>query len=137
MLTPEQQQDLDRHWRYVEAQQLVSVMSAAKWRRLWDAVGQLPLRYRRKDVRGPEPSPDEWDRDVAHISGGAVFMEWLEIATLLPGQRGQLRLASNEEVERALLVARVPFSRESGCVRVWGYIRPGTAPIWVNAKLRD
>ena len=54
MLTQDQKKDADRLARYIDREQLVSVMSDTKWQRLFDALKPIQglLDFRRKDVRG-------------------------------------------------------------------------------------
>jgi hypothetical protein len=137
MLTPEQTKDRDRLRRYIQREQLTSVMSDTKWRRLLAVIDSLPfgVRFRCQDVREPVREQAGWDPDRYHVFGGDLAgIEWLEINARFEIPRGQLVAPEvrdhSAELRQALTAANVPFSIENGNVRVWGYTRPGRSPRW-------
>ena len=139
-LNPAEQKNRDRLQRYIEQEQIASVMCNAKWFRLIKLLKSLSfsLTYRRKDVFEPEYAESGWDSDFYHVFGGTYFsIEWLEINAvkrihIKPFARPDLAIPPDHtsELKQALLEAKIPFSMENGAVRVWGYTRPGVSPIW-------
>ena len=122
METPEQKKDRERLARYIQREQLTSVMSNSKWRRVRQAIPQsLFLRFRVKNLRGDEPAPDCWEADYYHVFGCPESIEWLEIETQ----------ESTQAVTEALRCHGIPFTLAPGGVRIWGYVRPGASPEWV------
>ncbi len=119
-LTPDQQQDGERLRAHGWAHGLVSVMNDTRWRRLRDAVIDLPVRLRRKDVRGPEPAA-RFDADLHHQLGGAAAIEWIELTT-----------PHLEDLAKALGAVRVPFVRADDRLRVCGYTCPGADIDWAT-----
>src|SRR5262245_29995005 len=93
MLTPEQTKDRERLRRYIQREQLTSVMSDAKWRRLLAVIDSLRfgVRFRHQDVRKPARQHAGWDPDRYHIFGGDLAaIEWLEISARFEIPRGRL-----------------------------------------------
>ena len=137
MLTPDQAKDRERLRRYVQREQLASVMSDAKWRRLLAVIDDLPfgVRFRAKGVRESEREQAGWDPDRYHVFGGDLAaIEWVELSARTEVPRGRLVAPEvrdhTDELRRALAAANVPFSMENGNIRVWGYTRPGCSPQW-------
>jgi hypothetical protein len=136
MATVEQLKDRERLRRHIEREALTAVMSNAKWGRLQRALAELafPISFRRRDVRDVGPDPGYWDRDKAHVHGGLLSIEWLDISARHEQRRGQLVAPTvhdrTGELRAALLAANVPFSVVERNVRVWGYLRPGVSPQW-------
>jgi hypothetical protein len=122
MVTEDQKKDADRLARYIEREQLVSVMNDTKWQRLFNALEPIAgfLDFRRKDVRGSEQESEPWCSDFYLMLGGWANIEWLDITA----QRNTPILI------RAVREAGVAFSRSDTCVRIWGYLRPGVSPDW-------
>jgi hypothetical protein len=138
MLTEDQKKDADRLARYIEREQLVSVMNDTKWQRLFGALEPIAgwLDFRRKDVRGSEQASESWCSDFYHMFGGWSGIEWLDIRAQLTIRRGALVEPSIEDktslLIRAVRVAGVAFSQHEESIRIWGYLRPGVSPDWVK-----
>lgn len=137
MPTPEQTKECERLRRYIQREQLMSVMSDAKWQRFMTAIEGLPfsVRYRRQDVREPVREHAGWDMDRYHVfSGDLESIEWVELNARVEIPRGHLIPPKvqdrSDELRQALSAANVPFSIENGNVRIWGYTRPGRSPQW-------
>jgi len=118
---------------YIERGRLVCVLNDTKWRRLREALAPIGVRYRRKDLREPEPARDDWQGDDVFAGHPASF-EWIEVETLRPVHQGPLATPRFDDlapaVEAALRANSIPFMRERDRVRVWGYLRPGSSPQW-------
>ncbi len=113
----------DEAWRrYAERERLVSAMNAAKWRETTEAMRCLaggPPGFRIKDIRAPRPLPETyWDREWFYHPRPWEEIEWLEID---PDRR-------QDEVIAILRVIGAPFTLEGGCIRIWGWLRPGVSP---------
>jgi hypothetical protein len=138
MRTEDQKKDADRLARYIEREQLVSVMNDTKWQRLFSALEPIAgcLDFRRKDVRGSEPASESWCGDFYHMLGGWSSIEWLDIRAQLTIPRGALVEPKVEDKTPLLLQAvreaGVAFSGHEESVRIWGYLRPGVSPNWVK-----
>ncbi len=140
MLTEEQKKDAARLARYIEREQLVSVMNDTKWGRLFSALAPIQgwLDFRRKDVRGCDDASrwggDVWCGDFYYSFGGENNIEWIDIRARLEIRRGALVKPTIEDktppLIEAVRSAGVPFSRLEDCIRIWGYIRPGISPEW-------
>jgi len=140
MLTEEQKMDAKRLGRYIEREQLVSVMNDAKWGRLFTALEPIQgwLEFRRKDVRDNDNarrwSGDVWCGDFYYSFGGEANIEWIDIKAAREIRRGALVKPMIEDntpqLIEAVRSAGVPFSRLEDCIRVWGYTRPGVSPDW-------
>jgi hypothetical protein len=114
-------QDVDRTRRFVQREGLWSVMNDTKWEELVSAMRSLAdftPRYRQKHVRSPEPA--SWDREWFYHLRPFSVVEWVDID---PGPHVA-------KIEKTLREIHVPFSREGPYLRVWGYVRPGTSPLW-------
>ena len=64
----------------------------------------------------------DWDGEWHHHIHPVADIEWLE-----------LRASSEEWLVSLLGKHSIPYSREAGVVRVWGYVRPGSQPSWHGA----
>ena len=140
MLTPDQAKDRERLCRYIQREQLTSVMSDAKWRRLLAVIDDLPfpIRFRAQGVCEPAREHAGWDPDRYHVFGGDLAaIEWVELSARAEIPRGRLVAPEvrdrSDELRRALAAANIPFSIENDNIRVWGYTRPGRAPQWEKA----
>lgn len=136
MHTEEQKKDAERLVRYIEREQLVSVMNDTKWQQLFDVLEPIQgwLDFRRKDVRGGEPESESWCSDLYMMLGNWRSIEWLDIRAERTIPRGAL-LEPKIEDTTALLIqsvkqAGVRFFQQEHCIRVWGYVRPGVSPYW-------
>jgi hypothetical protein len=110
--------------RYVEREGLVSAMNETKWRETTEAMRHLPggpPGFRIKDVGGPEPGLEDWDREWYYHPRPWETIEWLEIR---PDPR-------RDEIVGALKGIGAPISLEEGRIRIWGWLRPGASPAWV------
>jgi hypothetical protein len=130
--TPEQQKDVQRLARYIEREQLVSLINDTKWREAIQAIqtvaGYVP-RFRVKDLRGPEPSDNAWDGSFPyHVPRPFNVIEWLELEPRVRILRGQLVAAQVTDYTEALIAAlraiSVPFEQRGPYIRIWGYSRP-------------
>jgi len=136
MLTEDQKNDAERLARYIEREQLASVMSDTKWQRLFNVLEPIQglLDFRRKDVRGCDDAPESWCSDFYHMLGGWSSIEWLDIRAVRTIPRGALVKPKTEDhtplLIQAVRQAGVPFSRHEECIRIWGYVRPGVSPQW-------
>ncbi len=137
MKTPDQVKGRERLRRYIHRENLSSVMSDPKWRRLIAVLEAFPLRctFRRKDVRDSVLEQSRWDGDFYHIFGGGWdSIEWIEINARREKRRGQLVPPDVEdhtiEFRKALRDANIPYTIEDGETRVWGYTRPGQTLKW-------
>ena len=105
--------------RSAERQRLVSAMNASKWREATESMRHLeggPPRFRVKDIDGPEPGPEAWDREWYYHPRPYETIEWLEI-----DPDGRM-----EQVMTALTSLGVPFVAEGGLIRIRGWLRPGS-----------
>jgi hypothetical protein len=136
MITEEQKIDAGRLARYIEREQLVSVMSNTKWQRLWNVLEPIRglLDFRAKDVREREDAAESWCRDIYYMFNCWKSIEWLEVRAIVTTPRGALVAPKIEghttELVQAVRQARVPFSRHEQSIRIWGYVRPGISPKW-------
>lgn len=133
MLTEDQKKDAERLARYIEREQLVSVMNDTKWQSLFDALEPIQglLDFRRKDVRADKRNPESWCSDFYLMFGGWISIEWLDIRAQRTIHRGALVQPKIED-NTALLIqsvrrVRVRFSQDPHCIRIWGYLRPGVS----------
>jgi hypothetical protein len=110
--------------RYAEREQLVSAMNATKWRETSEAMRHLiggPPCFRIKDIQGPEPEAETWDREWFYHPRPWETIEWLEIQTE----------PRHNEIVRILKQIGVPISIEAARIRIWGWLRPGISPEFV------
>lgn len=129
MMTPEQQENAERLQRYIERKQLVSCMNQTKWEELFRLLEPTRLSFRTKDVQRAEPSG--WHGDLYYALSGTPSIEWLELDA-------KVSIPSVEDdtpvLRGALDGAGIPYSIEDGCVRIWGYLRPGVSPRWAEGS---
>ncbi len=131
-MTSEQQKDAERLERYVVREGLSSVMNDTKWREALDALQGVTgyiVRFRVKDVRGPEPRPGYWDRDFPYnISRPYKNIEWFEVNPLVERSRGALLAPDVEDFTGAIVMTfqskGIPYHHERGVIRIRGYTRP-------------
>jgi hypothetical protein len=139
MVTKEQSKDKLRLKRYVSRNGLSGVLNDTKWNELFELLKPMQgkLSFLRKDVRDSEVSVQTWDGDFYHNFGLCENIEWLCISAQLSIHQGVLLSPKIEDYteELILLVLKsgIPFSRTEEGVKVWGYIRPGSSPVWVNS----
>ena len=117
MHAEEQKKDAERLARYIEREQLVSVINDTKWQRLFEALEpiQASLDFRRKDVRGNETESERWCDDLYMMIGNSKNIEWLDIRAQQAVSHGAL-LQPKVEDNTPLLIqavrrAGVRFSR--------------------------
>jgi hypothetical protein len=134
-LTSGQKKDTDRLQRYIHREGLCSVVNRTKWAEVETALLTIPgfrPEFRVKCVREPEPTGDYWDMSFPFHIPSRVTIEWLDIDPFRRIHRGALIddeiTDFTNEVIAALRSCHVPFSRERGVIRIWGYLRPGQAP---------
>jgi hypothetical protein len=136
VLTEDQKKDAERLARYIEREQLVSVMNDTKWQRLFDVLEPIQgsLDFRRKDVRRNERGSERWCSDFYMMLGGWSSIEWLDIRARLSVPRGALLQSKVQDntpcLIQAVRRAGVRFCLHEQCIRIWGYLRPGVSPHW-------
>jgi hypothetical protein len=112
-------------WRRdAEREGLVSAMNATKWRETSEAMRHLPggpPGFRIKDIRGPEPGLEDWDREWYYHPRPWEAIEWLEI-------RSDPR---RDQIVGILKGIGAPISLEEGRIRIWGWLKPGASPAWI------
>jgi hypothetical protein len=120
-------EDVDRTRRHILREGLCSCMNDTKWQELVEAVrSQLDFtpRYRQKHVRADEPT--DWDREWFYHLRPYSVVDWVDIDPFDRSSDSPAdRTASIEEMLRRI---QIPFSRENGIIRVWGFVRPGSSP---------
>lgn len=137
--TDEQKKDWLRTQRYIERQQLRSVMNDTKWSEAIEALGAIPkfrIHFRAKTLREEAPRPGHWESSFPwHVPTPFAYIEWLEIDPIERIYRGALVddvvIDRANEIMQALHAVHVPFSREGTTIRIWGYTRPGVGPEFV------
>ena len=126
----------ERTRQIVERDQLASCMNATKWRELFLHVPPLPLGGAMRWIGEDASSRDSHAWDVPEMLGACDRIEWIEFDPIEKQWVGALvgsRVVADHS-ERILEILRrinAPTSLEAGRYRVWGYLRPGTAPAWV------
>ena len=110
-------QDVERTRRYVRREGLCAILNDTKWEELVHAMRAIGSpRYRQKHLRADHPA--EWDWEWYYHLRPFLCVEWVDIDP-------EGRVAA---VEAALRAIPIRFTREGGCLRVWGYTRPGSSP---------
>ena len=118
---------------------LTSVMNATKWRELRDGVmNDLPFApaFQRKDLLEADPYPETFDEDVNYCGDWpagidrSAEIEWIRVRPRRRVRRGQLIPDGLDDIEEALVALLhrigVPFLREPGAIRIYGYtVNPG------------
>ena len=130
MCTEEQHKDAERLRRYIQREQLVSVMNDTKWRELQALMADeatFSPRWRVKCVRDSEPSG--WDTDWCnHLPYPFKNIEWVDIDPVHTERVGHIvpdrREDRTGEIERLLEAKSIPYDHVDGCIRVQGYLRP-------------
>jgi hypothetical protein len=124
--------------------ELRPVMNDTKWRELIGSMRLLQdrgwlIQHHAKDVRGPWPSPRGWDGEWYYHLLAWKDLEWVDIkCDHREGQAYKAPIALSDEEQKAIYAEiraalnehAIPFSIESGLVRVWGYTRAGVTPEW-------
>lgn len=118
-------------FRIIQQRQLTSVMNQTKWRQLVQELSlseQYNPQVRYKTIQSPQLygfSHVWWD-ELLQISAS---IEWLDINPLKSEYQGRLLPSKitdySAETETAIRRAKVPFTREENCFRIWGYITQG------------
>ncbi len=122
--------------KYLQKEKITSVLNNTKWNRLFEELQSVGvyLKFQRKDLLESESL--YWDSDIYHVFGGVEVIEWLTISGVEEIPQGRLlkpKVIDNSElVEKAICKANLPYSIEGSDFRVWGYLRAGTSPLWVN-----
>lgn len=115
--------DVKRLARMIQSGELIPVLNDTKWAELRAEMlaapdGQAP-RFRARSVFAPAGWQTSWDGEFYYHLHPVIDIEWIE-----------LKAASEDWLRVALKRHSIPFSVESGVVRVWGYTRPGSQPAW-------
>ncbi|WP_211231730.1 DUF6678 family protein [Ottowia thiooxydans] len=109
--------------RMIQSGQLIPVLNRTKWAELrtemLGASAEQSPRFRVRGVFSPEGFRADWEGEFYYHLHPVDVIEWIE-----------LKAASDEWLRTALRRHSIPFSIESGVVRVWGYTRPGKQPTW-------
>lgn len=111
--------------RLLASGQLLPVLNNTKWGELVAAMQQSPHQqpqFRLRGVLANDGFVADWDGEWHHHIHPVADIEWLE-----------LRASSEEWLVSLLGKHSIPYSREAGVVRVWGYVRPGSQPSWHGA----
>ena len=139
MVTKEQSTDKLKLKRYASRNGLSGVLNDTKWNELFELLKPMQgkLSFLRKDVRESEISAQMWNGDFYHNFGQCENIEWLCISAQLSIRQGTLLSPKIEDhtEELILLVLRsgIPFSRTEEGVKIWGYLRPDSNPVWVSS----
>ena len=132
---------------YVERNQLTSVMNNTQWEELISSMMEIEEfipQHRLKSIFSDE-YVTPWDGEFYYHLRPFEELEWIEIrAELKRGERhiGSESLSAKEKTSalkkfrEVLLKCKVPFSLEKGHFRIWGYLRKGTSPAWIQTKNR-
>jgi hypothetical protein len=129
-MTEEQERDLRRLHRYVQRQQLVSVMNDTKWRELRQLMIERPRRpkFRVQCLRSPPPNSASWDGDWHYHLPTFVWIEWLDIDPIYRIRRGHLVADDTIDLTTELIPLleerSIPFEVEDSLIRIYGYRRP-------------
>lgn len=129
-MTEEQERDLRRLQRYVQEEQLVSVMNDTKWRELRQVMIELPRspKYRLQCLLSPPTAPDNWDGDWYYHLPTFVWIEWLDIDPIYQTRRGHLLKDELTDLTRELTplleAHSIPFEANGPFIRIHGYRRP-------------
>ena len=130
-MTSEQEEDDLRFFRYVQRENLASLMNNTKWREVIaaiQAVERYRPRFRVKCVRDGEPAPDSWDGSFPFHVPTFRHIEWLEFDPVVRTRRGAIVPDLTEDfgtpIEAALATASIPFERVGSAIRIVGYFRP-------------
>lgn len=131
MPTADQIKDAERLQRYIEREQLVSVMNNTKWselRALMIDEASFSPRYRVKCLRTTDERPYYWGADWYHHLPTFKAIEWLEIDPVDRERKGHLVpdivTDKRDELEQLLGSRSIPFEWEGEFIRVYGYRRP-------------
>jgi hypothetical protein len=129
-MTPEQKKDDERLQRYIEREQLCSVMNNTKWREMVEAlqsIARFQVKFRVKCLRDAQPPLDYWQGSFPYHVPTFKVIEWLDINPLMKIHRGQLLddevIDFTDQVISALELKNIPHLREDEAIRIWGYIR--------------
>lgn len=125
-MTEDQETDDQRLARYLERENLASLMNDTKWREVIDAIQGIERyvpRFRVKCVKdAQEPARDRWDGSFPLHVPTFRHIEWLEfdpmVRTRIPPED------FTERLELALAAIGVPVERVGGAIRLIGYWRP-------------
>jgi hypothetical protein len=135
-MTPDAEQAANQLRHYIERAGLGAVLNETQWRAAVQAlqgIAGFAVRFRVKDVRGPEPAPDQWDSSFPwHLPQPYASIEWLDIDPVVRRPRGRLLPAASvdyrEQIMCALRAVDVPFVEQGPAIRIQGYRRPATEP---------
>lgn len=129
-------EDVQRLRRYVGEHGLTSCMNDTKWREAISALRGIPgfdVRFRVRCVRdGLDEVPSRQGSFPWHVPSPHANVEWLEVDPIVRIRRGALIADDTRDFTAAIIqslkTAGVPISLEGGLIRIWGYLRPGSAP---------
>ena len=122
----------------VERERLASCMNSTKWAEVLPLT-QWGLHMQARMIDNSLGEPQHGAHDGWESLGNADWIEWLEFYPIRTVQRGGLLNPEvvGDETDRLLAALRqinAPTSIEDGWIRVWGYLRPGSAPDWIIPK---
>lgn len=129
-MTEKQERDLRRLRRYVQEQQLVSVMNDTKWCELRNAMLSLARtpKYRLQCLLSPPADLGNWDGDWYYHLPTFAWIEWLDIDPIHRKNRGYLvedeRTDLTADLVALLEQHSIPFEANGSYLRIYGYRRP-------------
>ncbi|MGK0247888.1 MAG: hypothetical protein ACI910_000616 [Oleispira sp.] len=124
--------------RYIESENLTSVLNNTKWNRLFSELKSIGcyIDFQRKDIDEEFTNPEYWCDDIYNIFAGWAHIEWLNIRALTVHLRGSLVKPKIEDNISLLLKAisnsGVPYCKHGDGIRIYGYLRIGVSPDWVT-----
>lgn len=105
---------------------LIPILNNTKWRELISEMREAPSglnpQFRGRSIFAPPGFVTRWDGDWYHHINPVGDIEWLEV-----------RAGTDEWLLSVLGRRSIPFSIESGTIRIWGYVRPDAQPQWLAA----
>jgi hypothetical protein len=107
----------------VKRGELLPVLNHTKWSELRVEMLSSPPdqapKFRGRSVFAPPDYCTSWDGEFYYHIHPVADIEWLELTA-----------QSETWLRDVLRCHSIPYSMESGVVRIWGYTRPGVQPEW-------
>ncbi|MGK0247889.1 MAG: hypothetical protein ACI910_000617 [Oleispira sp.] len=128
----------DKLKRYLESENITSVLNNTKWKRLFSELKNIEgyVDFQRKDVNEEFTNHEYWCMDIYNIFAGWENIEWLNIRALTVQRRGALvkpKIENNIQLLlKAISKSGVPYCMNGDGIRIYGYLRIGVSPDWVN-----